>query len=1207
MASTSIKFGTHNVQGLRSNLHKVLNLFREITLYELDIVFLQETHYSTNTDTTTLESLFSNKYHIIHSLSDNNRTKGVSILIKKSLPTTTPVKLFSDTGNTLIIKFSVNNQIMLAINVYVPVENNSAKKQYVKNLHNIVNSLINSNELVLLAGDFNFVENTDIDIYTQTPLSATAKNCYKYCLKQFMALKNSLMLEDAYRFIDPEGTDVTHYSVTSTRGSRLDRAYLTDLHVASVLNVKHISPRTGDHFWVVVSLASGFFNQDRGQGYYKMNNNILLESDFQNKINKKFTSYKTFFNNCASAKDILTYWDALKLEIAQIAQSFSRSQAKKRRQLMTNIDTQIAQLQRQSRVLTGAQLKRCKLDLENAKAARKAYDQQYIATILSSTPYADQIKHMQSVESAKKLAKKASINKYMYAMQTPNGMATHNHSILDHMQQKYIATFTSQKVIQENIDAFLAECDLKRLTETQAEICEEEITTQEIVDAINALKNNKTPGLDGLSVEFYKLYIDEFSILLKRVYDAAFKSKQLTKSMYTGVISSCYKGKGDRTVDKSWRPLSMLNVDYKILSKILTKRLSKVMEELVHVDQTCAIKNRNIHDSIRFLEDLIYQETDMNRGFIFLSVDQLAAFDRLEWPYLFRVIKAMGFGKNFLSWLQIIYKTGCVQSVIQVNGFLSDPILLNRGVRQGCPLSALLYVLSQEPLVARLRSNPQVMGVRVGGSQEFQDKTLSYADDLNLELGNVVSLDIVFQEMDLYGTVSGAKVSIEKTQILLVGTAKDWHLPNKYHDFVVNELKVFGYYFNGSGHTKSDTNLNILRTTIQHWSNKQPLPTVNYRQRINTLQTYYFSNFWYATQHIMPPATLMKETETIGIRFVWSPLTVVPISKKVIQQPVNKAGLNFPNFKLRIQSQRLFWLVKRQNHKNQGKLAKWHHLFDYYFNICNSAPHKQALPFVRVPEFYMDLKLAMLEHNIICAKGNIYVNGKIIENLHKVKARDIYRLINQKDAKLAQDKQNFWLKYIKNIDEKTWPAIWKRVWSTWADAAVQNFSYLVLHHCVRTQERWFLFKYTDNPNCLYCQQSMQTSEIETVFHMLMRCAKTYEFWDLKIAPIVRRLLGNDSLMLSDQTVIFGMQEKNPIIGSELANFVLQYGKYAVWIARSTHKKRGVYPDIYTTFIKLLNKRVKILRKLLPLTEFEAFGHNEVICSINLDGSVTYNL
>ena len=194
--------------------------------------------------------------------------------------------------------------------------------------------------------------------------------------------------------------------------------------------------------------------------------------------------------------------------------------------------------------------------------------------------------------------------------------------------------------------------------------------------------------------------------------NSCFSEGRLSLSQLRGVLSLSFK-KGERLAPKNWRPISLLNCDYKIASRVIAGRLLKVIHLVVEKDQTCGVPGRFIGENVAFLRNVVDYATLSDVPVAFLSVDQEKAFDRVDWDFMRATLRHMGFSPSFIGWVNLFYSG--VQSSVNVNGHISDFFALSRGVRQGCPLSPLLYVLVAEVLacnrrvgggVRRVRTNP---------------------------------------------------------------------------------------------------------------------------------------------------------------------------------------------------------------------------------------------------------------------------------------------------------------------------------------------------------------------------------------------------------------------------------------------------------------------------------------------------------------------
>ena len=213
-------------------------------------------------------------------------------------------------------------------------------------------------------------------------------------------------------------------------------------------------------------------------------------------------------------------------------------------------------------------------------------------------------------------------------------------------------------------------------------------------------------------MEFYVKFWPVLGPDLVHVLNSCFDSSCLSLSQRRGVISLSFK-KGDRLDPKNWRPISLLNVDYKLAARVIAGRLLKVIHLVVDKDQTCGVPGRYIGENVALLHDVFYYCTSFDVPAAVLSLDQEKAFDRVDWDFMRSTLSTMGFGPSFISWVNLFYNR--VQSAVNVNDYLSPFFYLTRGVRQGCPLSLLLYVLVSKVLAVNIRCNPAISGLALSG------------------------------------------------------------------------------------------------------------------------------------------------------------------------------------------------------------------------------------------------------------------------------------------------------------------------------------------------------------------------------------------------------------------------------------------------------------------------------------------------------------
>ena len=175
-------------------------------------------------------------------------------------------------------------------------------------------------------------------------------------------------------------------------------------------------------------------------------------------------------------------------------------------------------------------------------------------------------------------------------------------------------------------------------------------------------KNEKSPGTDGLPAEFYKFFWKEIHREMINSFNFAFDSGTLSISQRRGIITLIPKPNKDTTSLENLRPISLLNVDYKILTKAIAKRLEKVLPKIINPDQTGYVKNRYIGENVRLILDIMSYTEEKNLPGAALFIDFRKAFDTIEWNFLTDTLNNFNFGADIQNWVRIFYNnvTSCV-------------------------------------------------------------------------------------------------------------------------------------------------------------------------------------------------------------------------------------------------------------------------------------------------------------------------------------------------------------------------------------------------------------------------------------------------------------------------------------------------------------------------------------------------------------------
>ncbi|GFR74429.1 retrovirus-related Pol polyprotein from type-1 retrotransposable element R2 [Elysia marginata] len=327
-------------------------------------------------------------------------------------------------------------------------------------------------------------------------------------------------------------------------------------------------------------------------------------------------------------------------------------------------------------------------------------------------------------------------------------------------------------MVQERLDNFLTGITHNVLTDEEKELCDTDISLQEMGEALKQLNNNSAPGPDGLTAEFYKFFWRALSKPLLESFKKSIQLSELSLSQRRGIITLIHKGNNTPREDlNNWRPMTLTNVGYKILTKLLAIRLQKEIKNIINENQTGFIKGRNISSHIRLIDDIIKYASEENIEGMIVSLDYQKAFDSVNKDTILAALRRFNFGPRFITYINTILAN--TQSSVKNGGWHSQWFPTERGVRQGCCVSPLLFVLVVELLAIKLRHNDTINGILRNSNVSDNIKLLQYADDMSLLLKGKVDLKIALKEIELFTKVSGLKLNRKKSIGMWVGSKAD--------------------------------------------------------------------------------------------------------------------------------------------------------------------------------------------------------------------------------------------------------------------------------------------------------------------------------------------------------------------------------------------------------------------------------------------------
>ena len=320
------------------------------------------------------------------------------------------------------------------------------------------------------------------------------------------------------------------------------------------------------------------------------------------------------------------------------------------------------------------------------------------------------------------------------------------------------------------------------------------------------MENGKSPGIDGLPIEFYKSFYELIKTDLLHLHNSIlFQNEDLTPSITKAIINLIPKN-SEKKYLKNWRPISLLCCDYKILNKILSDRLKTILAQTISKEQTCGIPDRTIFSNLFTIREIItYSSTKKIKSYL-MSIDQERAFDKVDRDFLYKIMKKLGYSDIFINFIKKLYKN--TSSIISNNGFHSDPFALSRGVRQGCSLSLLLYIINGEVINLNIKMNKKIIGYPIPNKKETH-KLSQYADDTNFFVLTEESITEILQILKKYEVATGATINTSKTTILPLAGAKIYNLDKKTKNIKTKEtIKLLAIIFKDDLKTTNTINWN---------------------------------------------------------------------------------------------------------------------------------------------------------------------------------------------------------------------------------------------------------------------------------------------------------------------------------------------------------------------------------------------------------------
>ena len=692
-----------------------------------------------------------------------------------------------------------------------------------------------------------------------------------------------------------------------------------------------------DHDFVIIELEGE--PQIHGKGYWKFNNKLLHDKTFLDSMNQEIDKFHQRMYT-----DELERWEDLVVLFKGHSQYYANLKAIERKSKIKELEKRLSTQEKRLSVINLSAVNACTLiEKINGKIDE-------IKALLNSAVNActliekingkiDEIKALLNQEYNiraqgailcskitwyKKgesnnsyffgLEKCKAKNKTMSAVKIENGTIERNPKlILGRQVEYYRALYTSEPGISFNYKN--PPVKISNTLELDSAI-----TLDELSNALKEMKPNKSPGLSGITADFLKVFWGR--IKHRSTYFAAIQKAIQREKMYDsarrGLITLIPKKDRDIFYVKNWRPITLLEVHYKILSKAIANRMKTSLNEIIHKDQTAFLKGRNISENVREVFDVMDAANSKNLAAVLILVDFEKAFDRVEYNALFSCLEYFGYGPYFIQLVKTLFKEFELSTTNA--GYISDSF--KPTIFQGNPAGPYIFLTIMEALAIQLRSNSRIKGLNINGIKHLLTQ---FTDDLSLFMDfSKDSWDATMLIFDKFQKNSGMRINYDKTTVYRLGSIHKTNArfySKKKINWTSDPVNILGIWVSYNNDEVFKLNIDPLVKRAENVLNLWRVRGLSLLGKVLVVNTLVASLFiyWLTVLPLLPTKYLTK-VKKLCKGFIWNQ-GKAKIDSKILTFPKLLGGAGLMHLQNKDIALKAQWVFKLKNNESLKERA----------------------------------------------------------------------------------------------------------------------------------------------------------------------------------------------------------------------------------------------------------------------------------------------